>query len=224
MTTTTTTTNTEITNTNWKLGRNGHYNENLSFRSEDYEVYEVMNIEDALYYAWYTVPEDMMTDYEEDYGDTKYTIMSETIDGGVQHGVLKQTPHSVEFSIMTEYADPEKQSEIMTFLWVVNAPETITDLTSVEEAKIVYLQDDELIYTEEIKVSVYGDSLFLAQQVLKDMKALQYGKTHEVNGIVISHYMIDAGTAVMEMRPGFGCQLSIYSDEQDRMIEFFWHI
>lgn len=217
-------TTTETTNTTWKLGRNGHYNENLTFRSEDYEVYEVMNIEDALYYAWYTVPEDMMSDHEEDYEDVKYIIMEETIDGGVQHGVLKQTSHSVEFSIMTEYADPEKKTEIMTYLWVVKAPETISDLASVEEAKIVYLQDDELIYTEEIKVSVYGDSLFLAQQVLKDMKALQYGKTQEINGMAIFHYMTDEGTAVMTMRSGFGCELSIYSNKQDRIVEFFWHI
>ena len=107
----------------------------------------------------------------------------------------------------------------------MNNTETInTNLTEVNPtwtAELLHFQNDDLLFYEEFKTVTYGDALYLAELELADAQAVVVGM-YEVSGIVYFNYNVDGGTAVLTMNPGFGAQLSFYN--QNRAVEFFWHI
>ena len=89
-------------------------------------------------------------------------------------------------------------------------------------AELLRFQDDDLLFYEEFKTISYGDALKLAEDELADEQAVVVNM-YEAGGLVFFSYVMDEGTAVLTLNPGFGAQLSIYSNHQDRAIEFFWH-
>lgn len=110
--TTNTNTNT-ITNTEtYKKGFYGHYIPNLVSVSDNFKTYHVANLEDAKYYAWHDMPEDMMQVRAEDFDNLKY----ETYEGYgevKQHAVMKITDYSIELSIWSGSDD------IYSCIWIV---------------------------------------------------------------------------------------------------------
>lgn len=116
-----TTINTTMTNETvkvWKKGCNGHYIPHLIFRDEDYnEIYEVAKIEDARYYAYFELPEDMMIDETFEEGNYKLERMSCPIEGGKQYGTYEETPHGTQISVTTIYVDGT--SDYYTARWMV---------------------------------------------------------------------------------------------------------
>lgn len=97
---------------------------------------------------------------------------------------------------------------------------TTTTINPHNTAELLHFQNDDLLFYEEIKTLTYGDALYLAESELEDAQAV-VTSMYESSGLVIFNYVVDNGTAVLTLNPGYGASLSFYN--QKRAVEFFWH-